>query len=171
MALPIDVAESSVFGHGGLSPAGRGPDGTAWCWGNNESGQLGDGTNTNSPVPLQVGTDGHWTGVQADAPFPAGGTKDDGTLWCWGNQLGSIYPPSKPSVGDTAWARVSNGDNARAPLSSPSPVDARTPQWGRGTQVATLDAVQDLGAVPRVEGTVGLGALIYGYLALSGHRY
>ena len=29
-------------------------DGTVWAWGNNESGQLGDGTTENSDVPVQV---------------------------------------------------------------------------------------------------------------------
>ncbi|PKN19221.1 MAG: hypothetical protein CVU65_18010 [Deltaproteobacteria bacterium HGW-Deltaproteobacteria-22] len=27
---------------------------TAWCWGNNSSGQLGDGTTTNRYSPIQV---------------------------------------------------------------------------------------------------------------------
>ena len=29
-------------------------DGNLWTWGNNESGQLGDGTTINSNVPIQI---------------------------------------------------------------------------------------------------------------------
>src|SRR5919107_5358421 len=37
-------------------------DGTVWAWGNNESGQLGDGTNANSTQPVKVAS---LTGVEA----------------------------------------------------------------------------------------------------------
>ncbi|MBA3380258.1 MAG: hypothetical protein H0T97_00110 [Actinobacteria bacterium] len=29
-------------------------DGTAWIWGSNASGELGQGTTTNSPIPLAL---------------------------------------------------------------------------------------------------------------------
>ena len=75
-------------------------DGTAWAWGDNFFGQLGDGTNTDSSTPVQVKdpTDptGYLTGLQEMA---AGGSwfslalKNDGTVWSWGSngsgQLGS----------------------------------------------------------------------------------
>jgi alpha-tubulin suppressor-like RCC1 family protein len=37
-------------------------DGTIWAWGNNESGQLGDGTNANSTQPVKVA---NLSGVEA----------------------------------------------------------------------------------------------------------
>ncbi|MFH0796212.1 MAG: choice-of-anchor D domain-containing protein [Candidatus Omnitrophota bacterium] len=64
-------------------------DGTVWTWGGNDCGQLGDGTNTDTNVPVQVkgefGED-----FLTDIIAIAGGgdhtiaLKDDGTVWTWG---------------------------------------------------------------------------------------
>ncbi|MFC1482170.1 RCC1 domain-containing protein [Myxococcota bacterium] len=58
-------------------------DGTVWCWGYNDYGQLGDGTTTSHYFPTQV------TGLTDVAGLSAGGghvcaVKTDGTAWCWG---------------------------------------------------------------------------------------
>ena len=67
-------------------------DGMLWAWGDNEFGQLGNGTTTDSRVPVRVS---NLSGVIAIA---AGGyhsiaLKSDGTVWTWGDngygQLGS----------------------------------------------------------------------------------
>jgi alpha-tubulin suppressor-like RCC1 family protein len=65
-------------------------DGTVWSWGNNQKGQLGDGTTTNRPTPVQVS---NLTGVVAIT----GGwvhtvaLKGDGTVWTWGyNGYGAL---------------------------------------------------------------------------------
>ena len=42
---------SSTSGHS----CARKIDGTLWCWGANGNGQLGDGTTTNQPTPVQAG--------------------------------------------------------------------------------------------------------------------
>lgn len=61
----------------------RKTDGTVYAWGTNSMGQLGDGTTTQSAVPVQV------TGF-ADAVSLAAGAnhslaaKSDGTAWAWG---------------------------------------------------------------------------------------
>ena len=54
------------------------------CWGADDSGQLGDGTKTNSSVPVAV------TGVSGATAIAAGGTFTcvivaGGTVWCWGS--------------------------------------------------------------------------------------
>jgi alpha-tubulin suppressor-like RCC1 family protein len=65
-------------------------DGTVWGWGENGSGQLGDGTQTSRSTPVRAGT---LTGVIAIA---VGGShsfavKSDGTLWAWGaNSSGQL---------------------------------------------------------------------------------
>ncbi|MBF0390390.1 MAG: hypothetical protein HQK71_09845, partial [Desulfamplus sp.] len=76
-------------------------DGSVWAWGVNESGQLGNGTTTDSSVPVQVkdssGT-GFLTNITAISTNTGFGghsvaLKSDGTVWAWGNnyrgQLGN----------------------------------------------------------------------------------
>src|SRR5436190_1081146 len=59
-------------------------DGTARAWGTGGSGELGNGSNTDSTVPAQVST---LTGIKA---IEGGGAsysialKNDGTVWSWG---------------------------------------------------------------------------------------
>src|SRR5262249_10343745 len=61
-------------------------DGTLWCWGDNSSGQLGDGTTVNksSPVQIGAGTLGSAVAEVALGSYHTCARKTDGTLWCWG---------------------------------------------------------------------------------------
>lgn len=65
-------------------------DGTIWSWGANASGQLGDGTTTDRPSPVQV------SGLSGASAIAAGDShslaaKTDGTVWAWGaNAAGQI---------------------------------------------------------------------------------
>lgn len=67
-------------------------DHTLWCWGDNDYGQLGNGTRTGSPDPKQVGSE-TWRSVTLGYAFTcairatqttADDINVDGTLWCWG---------------------------------------------------------------------------------------
>jgi alpha-tubulin suppressor-like RCC1 family protein len=65
-------------------------DGTAWAWGWNAEGELGDGTNTDSSVPVPVSG---ITGVSAIAggSFHSVALTSDGTAWAWGsNGVGQL---------------------------------------------------------------------------------
>src|SRR6266496_3559073 len=96
-------------------------DHTLWCWGNNFSGQLGDGTTTNSPVPVQVS--GHitdWATVSPGQGYTCA-VKTDGTVWSRGlngnGELGNGTTTNSPvpvqvSGHTTDWATVT-ADRAR----------------------------------------------------------
>ncbi len=91
-------------------------DGTLWGWGNNEYGQLGDGSTINKNSPVQIGNENKWIQI-ATGYNHSYGIKSDGTLWSWGNnyygQLGDksyIDKTSPVRVGtDSNWIYISSG--------------------------------------------------------------
>ena len=95
-ASPVDVsgisnAAVSVSGGYGITCAVM-VDGTARCWGQNQSGQLGNGTTTDSTTPVTVSGLGSVAMIAADGAVWLGaatGThvcamKHNGEVWCWG---------------------------------------------------------------------------------------
>jgi gliding motility-associated-like protein len=90
-------------------------DGTLWAWGNNNYGQLGDGTTTNKNIPTKIGNSNDWQFI-----FPGDHSsfaiKYDGSLWAWGINTygilgdGSIINKNTPTrIGnDFDWKFVSN---------------------------------------------------------------
>lgn len=91
-------------------------NGTLFCWGRNNFGQLGDKSNLWKTSPVQIGGDNHWRNVALGTNHSCA-TKTDGTLWCWGSnaekQLGieNIASANEPQqVGhDYMWSEVSLG--------------------------------------------------------------
>ncbi len=77
-----------------------------WCWGRNEDGQLGDGTTTNSLVPVRVVRDSGMLAGKADTDVAVGRhfacTISSNEVYCWGSnergQLGngSTTPSLRP---------------------------------------------------------------------------
>ncbi|MEO5842455.1 MAG: RCC1 repeat-containing protein, partial [Acidimicrobiales bacterium] len=67
-------------------------DGSAYCWGYNGMGQLGDGTTTDRKVPTPVSGTTKFTRLAAGRYFTCGLTSA-GATWCWGDnssgQLGN----------------------------------------------------------------------------------
>src|SRR5471032_2976079 len=61
-------------------------DGTLWAWGNNQNGQLGDGTQTNRSVPTKIGTGTGWLYVAAGKSHTIAIDKG-GLLWAWGRNF------------------------------------------------------------------------------------
>jgi alpha-tubulin suppressor-like RCC1 family protein len=88
--LGTDVRYAST---GAIHTCARKTDGTLWCWGNNQNGQLGTGDTMPRTVPTRIES----PDLSADVDAPAAGsmfscaTKTDLTLWCWGaNQYGQL---------------------------------------------------------------------------------
>jgi alpha-tubulin suppressor-like RCC1 family protein len=67
-------------------------DGTVWAWGYNFSGQLGNGTNTDSKTPVTVNSLTNVIAIASEGNTSLA-LKNDGTVWAWGNnssgQLGN----------------------------------------------------------------------------------
>jgi alpha-tubulin suppressor-like RCC1 family protein len=72
-------------------------DGTAWAWGSNGHGELGEGTNTSKNTPVKV------SGLTSITSLTAAGDgysysdshslalRSDGTVWAWGaNDSGQL---------------------------------------------------------------------------------
>ncbi len=79
----VEVAAGNAF------TCARKADGTMWCWGSNFYGQIGNGTNVDTPSPIQVAALGGGVvqialGVTDDT---ACARKADGTAWCWGSNF------------------------------------------------------------------------------------
>lgn len=94
------VAVSGVFdialNAGGLHSAAIKADGSLWLWGNNDHGQLGDGTTEDRYTPVQVGQGSSWRAVVC-GPLHTLALRADSTLWGWGyNHFGQL------GLGDTA---------------------------------------------------------------------
>jgi alpha-tubulin suppressor-like RCC1 family protein len=93
-------------------------NGTLWAWGNNNSGQIGNGTFASVDTPLQIGLDNNWKFISAGIEFSLA-IKNDSTLWAWGynsaGQLGNntqSYQNSPQQIGtDHNWKVISAGGN------------------------------------------------------------
>ncbi len=111
--LGSNVAEVSA---GDLFTCARKTDGTLWCWGNNVSGQLGDGTTFDSLVPLQVSALGNTVAEVSAGDLFVCARKTDGTLWCWGSGFlgngaaSTSGTPAQVTALGTSVAEVSTGD-------------------------------------------------------------
>ncbi len=62
-------------------------DGRAYCWGEGDQGQLGDGSNSSSGIPTAVASEQVFTAISAGSEHTCA-VGDDGTAHCWG---GSAY--------------------------------------------------------------------------------
>jgi alpha-tubulin suppressor-like RCC1 family protein len=92
--LPAPVRQVS---QGGSGPANGQTvailaNGSVWTWGNNQHGQLGDGSRANSDVPVRVNVPARTTYVTVNSGgYACYAIDSNGKLWAWGgNQNGQL---------------------------------------------------------------------------------
>ena len=85
-------------------------DGSAYCWGRNEYGQLGlgSGNTTQRETPVQVAGTQKFMSIALGESHSCG-LKLDGTAWCWGQN---------------DYGQIGNNDSANAAVFEPTAVDS-----------------------------------------------
>ena len=103
------------------TPARCAPSGTLWCWGDNDDGQLGDGTTIERHIPTQAGSAADWTLVTSGDVFSLGSRNDcaqdadaDRLPDCAETDTGvfvsSADTGSDPNLADTDGDAIKDGD-------------------------------------------------------------
>src|SRR2546425_7459811 len=129
----IGITSAAAVIAGGYHTCALLADGTAWCWGRSDDGQLGNGARASATTPVPVT---NLTGVTAMTAgfYHTCALLPNGTVWCWGRnddgQLGDGTTMRRPApvqaAGITGALAVSGGDHhTRAALS-----DGTGPGWG-----------------------------------------
>lgn len=100
---------------------GIGEEGSLWCWGGNNSGELGigppgAGERDYRRYPSEVDAPSRWKAISAGLQHSCG-IREDSSMWCWGwgfvGQLGDGRTSSSPwpvrAGTDTNWVSISAG--------------------------------------------------------------
>ena len=116
-------------------------NGTAWAWGTNTQGQLGDNTTVNKSSPVSV-VGGFTDWIQVSAGGGSAGThtvalRANGTAWAWGNNNGCLgdnttslrSSPVAVVGGFTDWVQIAAGNTHSAGIRANGTAWA----WGVGS--------------------------------------
>ncbi len=118
-ALAVGSRWLSIAASGNHSCAIRENDNSLWCWGGNEAGQVGNGSNEDVTTPTLISSTTAWNAIGLGTDHSCGIKKDNSllTLWCWGgnseSQLGdgTTAPSNIPKqIGAASdWDKISLG--------------------------------------------------------------
>jgi alpha-tubulin suppressor-like RCC1 family protein len=130
-------------------------DGTAWAWGRNVEGQLGDGTTTPRLTPVQIASLANVVAVSAGGAHSLA-VKQDGTVWSWGDntygqlgnggQLPHLTPAQVPGL--TGVSTVRAGYNFSLALRTDGAPSGTLWLWGQNTYGFLGDGTQTLRVMP-----------------------
>lgn len=90
--LPRVVASNEPFTHistGAAHTCALSNSGTAWCWGDNTYGQLGNATVESSSAPVRVAGNHVFQSIEARGYLTCA-TATNGRLFCWGQMPGGL---------------------------------------------------------------------------------
>jgi alpha-tubulin suppressor-like RCC1 family protein len=145
-------------------------DGSVWAWGQNNTGQLGNGTTALSTVPVHVGSTSNMRSIAAGLNNGYA-IEDNGTAWAWGavsaGQIGDplitgvlpqLTPTPIPSLAQVVKIDVTDNLTTLALLQ-----DGRVMAWGRNSSYECFGAPTPTFAdtpipVPGISNIKGLGA-------------
>ena len=132
---PVSVQATKAITAGRAHTLSLKSDGTLWSWGDNISGQLGDGTTIIKTTPKQIGTATNWSAISAGGDHTLA-LKSDGTLWAWGFNYATFFTPTQIGTA-TNWSAISAGGGFAIGLKSDGTLwawgDNSSGQLGDGT--------------------------------------
>jgi len=134
-------------------------DKSLYCWGDNEAGQVGDGTtNTERLSPTQIGASGIWASVAAGGYGTCAITTDK-SLYCWGGaDVGDGTTENRPSptkIGASgSWASVAAGEYHTCAITT----DKSLYCWGYNVAGQVGDGTTDNRLSPTKIGSSGVWA-------------
>lgn len=142
-------------------------DARAFCWGDNGSGQLGDGTLTSSPLPVAVDTTGALAGVDVTSLALSSGhtcALSSAAAYCWGKngyrQLGdgtrdARSSPVEFTIVSEPITAIAAGDLHQCVL-----VEAAVSCWGDGSRGQLGNGLDDDRDDPTAIDTKALGLAV-----------
>lgn len=167
---PGRSAEELIFSTlapgGDTHTCGLTEEGTAWCWGSNNAGQLGDDTTTNArqPEPREV-IGGHRFRAMVLGSRHTCALDMDGAAWCWGanhvGQLGDGTTETRPEpvqvTSDTRFESISAGDAHTCATTATGAAHC----WGSNAfgQLGTTDRAEMSATPVTVDSDVAFAAL------------
>jgi alpha-tubulin suppressor-like RCC1 family protein len=107
-------------------------DGTAYCWGSNDGGQLGTGDRVDRRAPTPVAGGLHFTSITT-GEYHTCAIATDGTVYCWGDPYSTFSIPElmltpQPTPGTLKFASIDAGVGFTCGVTT----DAKAYCWGVG---------------------------------------
>lgn len=145
-------------------------DGSVWAWGENHSGQLGDGSSSSKRKPVQVKLLSNIKFISAGGSHSVA-VKSDGTVWTWGGnnygQLGDGTTVSRELPGQVAGFGDVTSIDAGNDTTVCVKKDGTVWMWGwdlrhksKGQNVPTR--------IPNIEGAIDVSAGLYHIIVVKG---